>query len=75
MSLNRIEEGLGKKLYKCELCGVTKKNSVYYKLKPHPAIIKLLNNFDIRIVCHLCAMREEFGTNYRQNKRYILWIK
>ena len=40
MSLNRIEEGLGKKLYKCELCGVTKKNSVYYKVNHPPHYTK-----------------------------------
>ena len=74
MSLNRITEGNGKKHFKCELCFVEKKNAPYYKLLPHPAIIKLLCNSYNKIVCHLCAMREEFGSNYRQNRRYKDWI-
>ena len=44
MSLNRITEGVGKKHYECEVCGVKKKHALYFKLLPHPAIIKLLNN-------------------------------
>ena len=75
MSLNRITEGVGKKHYECDVCGVEKKHSPYFKLLPHPAIIKLLNNFKERIACNLCAMREEFGSNYRQNRRYKDWIE
>ena len=74
MSLNRITEGVGKKHYECECCFVKKKHSPYFKLLPHPAIIKLLNNFEERIVCNSCAMREEFGSNYRQHPRYKEWI-
>ena len=74
MSLNRIKEGDGRKHYKCESCGVNKKNAPYFKLLPHPAIIKLLNNYKERTVCNTCAMREEFGSNYRQHPRYKEWI-
>ena len=73
MNLNRITLGKGKRHYECEVCGVTKKNSPYYNLDPHPAIIKLLNNYKTRTACHLCAMREEFGSNYRQHQRYKEW--
>jgi hypothetical protein len=37
---------------------------------PHPAIIKLLKNPENRIVCKTCAMKEEFGSKWKQNKRY-----
>ena len=74
MSLNRIKAGVGKKHYECEVCGVRKKNAPYFKLSPHPAIIKLLNNFKERTVCNSCAMREEFGSKYRQHPRYKEWI-
>ena len=74
MSLNRITEGVGKKHYECECCFVKKKHAPYFKLLPHPAIIKLLNNFEKRTVCKSCAMIEEFGSNYRQHPRYKEWI-
>ena len=75
MSLNRITEGVGKKHYECDVCGVEKKHSPYFKLLPHPAIIKLLNNFKVLTVCNACAMREEFGSKYKHNRRYKNWIK
>jgi len=59
---------------KCELCGVYKSRSIFYDLIPHPAIIKLLNTFESRIVCNICAIREEFGGKYKQNSRYKEWI-
>jgi len=42
-------------------------------LKPHPAIIKLLANPENRTVCKVCAMREEFGSKYKQSKKYKEW--
>ena len=75
MSLNRITEGVGKKHYECEVCFVKKKHSPYFKLLPHPAIIKLLINIKERIVCNSCAMREEFGSKYRQHPRYKEWVE
>ena len=75
MSLNRIKEGEGRKHYKCESCGVNKKHAPYFKLLPHPAIIKLLNNYEERTVCNTCAMREEFGSSYKQHPRYKEWIE
>jgi len=74
MKLIRITEGSCKKHYECEVCYVKKKHAPYFKLLPHPAIIKLLNNFKERTVCNSCAMREEFGSNYRQHPRYKEWI-
>jgi len=58
---------------KCDLCGVYKNRTVFYLLKPHPAIIKLLVRIINKIVCKHCAMREEFGSKYKQNKRYKEW--
>ena len=63
----------GKQSRKCELCGVFKNNAIFYLLKPHPAIIKLLANPENRIVCKVCAMRETFGNKYKQSKRYKEW--
>jgi len=74
MSLNRITEGVGKKHYDCEVCDTHKKNAQWFKLFPHPAIIKLLINIKERTVCNSCAMREEFGSKYRQHPRYKEWI-
>ena len=74
MSLNRITEGEGKQHYECEVCFVKKKHKPFFKLLPHPAIIKLLNTFKERTACEPCAMREEFGSNYRQHPRYKEWI-
>jgi hypothetical protein len=62
-----------KQTRKCELCGVYKKNAIFYTLKPHPAIIKLLTNPENRTVCKVCAMREEFGSKYKQSKKYKEW--
>jgi len=75
MSLNRIKEGDVRKHYRCESCGVNKKHAPYFKLLPHPAIIKLLNNYEERTVCNTCAMREEFGSSYKQHPRYKEWIE
>ena len=55
------------------MCGVYKNNAIFYLLNPHPAIIKLLANPENRIVCKACAMREEFGSKYKQSKRYKEW--
>ena len=62
-----------KQTRKCESCGNYKKNAIFYILKPHAAIIKLLPNPENKTVCKACAVREEFGTKYRQNRRYKEW--
>ena len=58
---------------KCELCGTYKNRAIFYMLMPHPAIIKLLENPENRIVCKTCAMKEEFGNKWKQSKRYKEW--
>jgi len=62
-----------KQTRKCELCGVYKNNAIFYLLKPHPAIIKLLANFENKTVCKACAMKEQFGNKYKQSKIYKEW--
>ena len=64
-----------KQTRKCELCGVRKVNAIFYLLSPHPAIIKLLANPENRIVCKVCAMRETFGSKYKQSKKYKDYIE
>ncbi len=70
MRLNRIRQIKGKHYFDCELCKKSKKNAPRWVLLPHPAIINLLENYKTRKVCNMCAMKEEFGSNYRQNKRF-----
>ena len=40
---------------------------------PHPAIVKLLKDPQPQIVCKMCAMKETFGSNYKQSKRFKEW--
>ena len=64
---------MGKLSRSCDSCGHYKNRAIFYNLKPHPAIIKLLDNFEIQIVCRDCAIREEFGSSYKKNRRYKEW--
>ena len=50
----------------CEMCGQYKMKAPFYKWKSILTDLK-------KIICHRCAMREYFGTNYKQNKRYQKW--
>lgn len=59
---------------KCDLCGTYKNRSVFYSLKRHPAVVKLLEDKTSKIVCSNCAMKEEFGNNYKQSKRYKQYL-
>ena len=61
---------MGKQTRNCDRCGKLKIKAVFYLLKPHPAVINLLPNPENQIVCTDCAMREEFGTKYKQSKKY-----
>ena len=58
---------------KCELCRNYKNKAIFYLLEPHPAIIKLLDNPENKVVCKPCAMKEEFGSKWKQSKRYKEW--
>ena len=50
----------------CEMCGTYKMKATFYEYK---AILTGI----CMIICHKCAMREYFGTNFKQNNRYIRW--
>ena len=50
----------------CEMCGDYKMKATFYKY------VALLTKISM-IICHRCAIREYFGTNFKQNKRYIRW--
>ena len=52
----------------CEMCGT-------YKMKAQFYIWRGMLTQDKMEICHLCAMREEFGSKYKQNKRYQRWIE
>ena len=62
---------VGKKSLKCECCHEWKYGVFFYEWY---SIISTENKF-IGIVCHKCAVRELFGTNYKKNKRYERWLK
>ena len=55
------------------MCSTYKMNAFFYLLKSHPAIERLVDRPPL-IVCHQCAMREEFGGNYKQSRRYKEYI-
>ena len=54
--------------FKCECC----KQSSIYKEKYKWT---LWFGNDSLMICKKCAIREAFGTKYKQNKRYIQWME
>ena len=56
----------GVKELKCECCGKAKWYAPTYIWKTY-ITDKELN------VCQSCAIREAFGTKYKQNKQYLQW--
>ena len=70
MNLSRIKLRTDKDNYTCECCGAIKRYSQSYTLYPHPSVVKLLVDQSSRVVCIDCAMREEFGSKYKQSKKY-----
>ena len=59
----------GKKDFRCECCGAYKYNA------PNFEWYSLFDDRFLGIVCQKCAVREMFGSNYKNNKRYKRWIK
>ena len=51
---------------KCERCGRTKWNEYTYIWKT------MISEIEVN-VCQDCAIREEFGNKFSQNKRYKQW--
>ena len=60
---------VGKKSLKCECCLDWKYNAPFYEWT------SIVDDRFIGTICHKCAIRELFGTNYRRNKRYERWLE
>ena len=60
---------VGKKSLKCECCCNWKYNAPFYKW------YSIITEDFLGTICHKCAIRELFGTNYRRNKRYDKWLE
>lgn len=59
---------------KCNMCGKLKVKSKLYRFIGHAAVRKLTPEYPATfIICEPCAMREEFGSKWKQNKRYKRW--
>ena len=56
----------GRQDLKCECCGVSKWNAPTYIWRTIITDKKLK-------VCKSCALREAFGSKYKQNKQYLQW--
>ena len=54
---------------RCQCCDSYKMNAPFYEW--HSEVTKKL----IGIICKKCAVREVFGTKYKQNPSYKKWIE
>ena len=59
----------GKKDLKCSCCGAYKYNAPSFEW------FSIITDDFLGTICKKCAVREAFGSNYRNNKRYLRWIK
>ena len=60
---------VGKKSLECKCCGDYKYNAPFYDW------YSILTEDLLCTICHKCAIRELFGTNYRRSKKYDRWLK
>lgn len=60
---------IGRATLKCNCCGVYKYNAPCYKW------YSVFDDRYLGTICQKCAIREMFGSNYRNNARYKKWIK
>ena len=59
---------------KCSICRTYKKNSQLYKYTGHKELDDIREPYpDTYIICEPCAMKEEFGNKWKQNKKYKKW--
>ena len=59
---------------KCNMCGKLKVKSQLYRYIGQPAVRKITPEYPTTfIICEHCAMREEFGSKWKQNKKYKRW--
>ena len=63
-----------KDTFKCEMCGTLKKYAPLFFYVGQKAVKTLCDPIRMK-VCQHCAMREEFGSKYKQNKGYKRWIE
>jgi len=54
---------------RCRCCDAYKMNAPFYEWHS-----EITYNF-LGLICRKCAVREMFGSKYRQNKAYIEWIE
>jgi len=74
--LNTCEKLKSKFPTKCSMCGAQKTKSTLYRYSGHKAVRDLKPPLPSTfIICEKCAMKEEFGTKWKQNKRYKRWVK
>ena len=74
--LNTCEKLKTKFPTECSMCGAKKVKSTLYRYLGHKAVRKLKPPLPSTfIICEKCAMKEEFGTKWKQSKRYKKWIK
>ena len=62
---------VGKKSLKCECCKEWRYDAPFYEWYS----VVVMKNMLIAVVCHKCAVRELFGSNYKRNKRYERWLE
>jgi hypothetical protein len=55
-------------MHTCAACKESRKTQYY---KWYNMVTKELNGF----LCEKCAIRHNFGSNFKQNKRYLRWIR
>ena len=67
--LVNIMKYVGKKNLKCDSCGAYKYNAPVFEW------YSLFDDRFLGIICQKCAVRETFGSNYKNNDRYKRWIK
>ena len=60
---------VGKKNLQCDCCGAHKYNAPAFDWD------SMFDGRFLGTICQKCAIRELFGTNYRNNNRYKEWIK
>ena len=54
---------------RCQCCDKYKVHAPFYE--GHSDIMKKF----IGLICRKCAVRELFGTKYKQNKKYYRWLE
>ncbi len=60
---------VGKKSLKCKCCCEWKYHAPFYEW------YSMVTKEFIGTICHKCAVRELFGTNFKANKRYHRWLE